>query len=317
MAAGGSNKAVVAALLANGGIAIAKFAGWVVTGGTSSSMLAESIHSVADTGNQALLLFGGKAAKKDADAEHQFGYGGERYFWSFVVALVLFALGSAYAVYEGIHKIQHPEEVNNFGLLLGILAFGIVLEGSSFRTAINIAKPLKGDESWWSFVRKCRVPELAVVLLEDLGAQLGLIIAFFAVLGSRFVDPIFDGIGTLSIGILLGLIAIILIIEMRSMLIGEGATPEEMKTIRTTIASVPNVKSLIHVRTNYHGPDALLVGAKVEFADHLSVAELAATINDVEDALRSELSHADPIYIEPDIQRFASTLKDHVKPNPT
>ena len=207
-------------MIANAGIAVAKFVGFALT--RSSSMLAEAIHSVADTSNQALLLFGGKQSQKSADDEHQFGYHRERYFWSFVVALVLFGLGGGFAIWEGIIKIIDPHEIERVEIALGILGIGIVLEAWSFRTAIREAQPLRQGLTWWQFIRRTRHPELAVVLLEDLGAQVGLIIAFIAISISHFFDmPVFDGIGTLIIGLLLLVIAVILIIEMRSLLIGE------------------------------------------------------------------------------------------------
>jgi len=300
MAAGGEhgNKAVVAALIGNSGIAVAKFVGFAITG--SSAMLAEAIHSVADSGNQALLLLGGKQAKKEADEEHQFGYGRERYFWSFVVALILFALGSAFAVWEGISKIRHPHEISNLPVALGILAFAIALEGWTFRTAVTESRPLKRELSWWQFIRRSRTPELPVVLLEDFGALAGLTIAFVSLLISNFFDaPVWDGIGTLSIGILLGIIAIILVIEMRSLLIGEGAQPREMAKIVNAIKTSPDVKELIHIRTQHLGPDELLVGAKVMFDPSLSMDELGAAINRVEAAVRAEVPFAKPMYIEP------------------
>lgn len=309
MAAGGhGSKAVVAALIGNSGIAVAKFIGFLVT--RSSSMLAESIHSVADAGNQALLLWGGKAARREADEEHQFGYGRERYFWSFVVALVLFALGSAFAVFEGIKKIRDPHEIDNFGVALGILAFGICLEAWSFRTAIVESIPLKGDLTWWQFIRRSRTPELPVVLLEDLGAQTGLVIAFVAITISQVFDaPIWDGIGTLSIGLLLGVIAVILVIEMRSLLIGEGARPAEMAKIRDALANAPHVTNVIHLKTQHLGPEELLVGAKLAFDPQLSVSELAAAVDGVESAIRTQVPYARPIYIEPDLLRSPEELR--------
>lgn len=310
MAAGGQhgNKAVVAALIGNTGIAIAKFVGFLLT--RSSAMLAESIHSVADAGNQALLLLGGRKARQVADDEHQFGYGRERYFWSFVVALVLFALGSAFAVFEGIAKIRNPHEIDSVGIALGILGFAIIVEAWSFQTAIKEATPLKGDLSWWQFIRRSRTPELPVVLLEDFGAQAGLIIAFAAIGISQIFDaPIWDGIGTLCIGILLGIIAIILVIEMRSLLIGEGARPRDMVKIDRAIKTAPHVDHLIHLRTQHLGPEELLVGAKVAFDPSLTVSELAAAVDGVEAAIRAEVPYARPVYIEPDLLREESSMK--------
>lgn len=313
MAAGGGSKAVVVAFFGNGSIAVAKLVVSIITG--SSAMLSESIHSFADAGNQALLLFGGRQAKKVADDEHQFGYGRERYFWSFVVALVLFALGSAFALWHGYHQVTDPHEVTNIWWAVGVLVFGLVVEGFALRTAVKEARPIKGNLSWWQFIRRSRVPELPVVLLEDLGAQLGLSTALICLLISKFFNaPIWDGIGSLAIGVLMGIIAVILIIEMRSLLIGEGARPQEMAKIRAAIAGAPGVKHLIHIRTQHIGPEELLVGAKIAFDSNLSVAELADAVNGVEEAIRTETPYARPIYIEPDLLRPEEDLKKPAEP---
>lgn len=302
MSAGGSTKAVVAALIGNSLIAIAKFVAFFITG--STSMLAEAIHSVADSGNQGLLLWGGKAAQKEADEEHQFGYGRERYFWSFVVALVLFTLGAGFATYEGISKIRHPHEIDNILVALGVLAFAILVEGFSFRTAIVEARPLKGDLTWWQFIRRSRTPELPVVLLEDFGAMVGLVFAFSALLIAHYAEaPVWDGIGTLGIGILLFFIACTLIVEMRSLLIGEGAQPRDMVKIRAAINDSSHVNHLIHLRTQHLGPEELLLGAKIEFDRGLSMQELSAAIDSVEVSIRDVVPYANPIYIEPDLRR--------------
>ena len=293
---------MLAAFFGNTAVAVTKFIAFLLT--RSSSMLAESIHSVADAGNQALLLLGARQARKVADDEHQFGYGRERYFWSFVVALVLFVLGSAFATYHGIEKILHPHPIDNVGVALVVLAIGLVIESYAFRTAIREARPRKGDLSWWQYIRRERMPELPVVLLEDLGAQAGLTIAFVCILIAEFFDaPVWDGIGSLAIGILLGVIAIILIIEMRSLLIGEGARPQDMVKIRSAVVSVPHVRELVHLRTQHLGPDELLVGAKIVFDTELSVPELAGAIDAVEAAIRADVPHARPMYIEPDLLR--------------
>src|ERR687893_782189 len=230
MAASGGTRAIIAALLANAGIALAKFVGWLVTG--SSSMLAEAVHSVADTSNQGLLLLGGKRAQRGATDEHPFGYGRDRYFYSFVVALLLFTLGSVFALYEGIHKLESHESLTSPIVAVVILVVAIGLETYSFRTAIVESRPLKGTGTWWQFIRQSKVPELPVVLLEDLGALVGLVLALLGVgLAVITGDPIFDALGTIAIGILLGVIAIILIIEMKSLLIGEGVTPPVLSRI--------------------------------------------------------------------------------------
>ncbi len=319
MAVGGEagNKAVIAALIGNSTIAVVKFFAFAVT--RSSSMLAEAVHSVADAGNQALLLLGRRQAKKVADDEHQFGYGRERYFWSFVVSLVLFVLGSAFALYHGYDKVRHPHEVENFGVALGVLAVAILIETFSFRTAIVESIPLKGDLSWWQFIRRSRVPELPVVLLEDLGAQIGLIFAFVAVvIGQVTGNWVWDGIGSLAIGVLLGVIAVILIIEMRSLLIGEGARPGEMVKIRTAIENAPGVERIIHLRTQHLGPEELLVGAKVVFDNSYDVGQLSEAVDGVEAAVRVVVPYARPMYIEPDLLRDDASLRaDDARSEPT
>jgi len=255
---GHSGRAIIAALLANMAIAVGKLVGFVFTG--SSSMLAESVHSLADTGNQGLLLLGGRRARKVADEEHPFGYARERYFWSFVVALVLFSLGALFAIYEGIHKIQHPEPIDRPEWAIGILGFAMVMESLSFRTAARESAAIKGDATFVQFIRHTKVPELPVVLLEDLGALVGLVLALGAVTMALITDDgVWDGYGTLCIGILLGIIAIVLAIEMKSLLIGEGAGPQRLDAIRTAIRGEPTVVTLIHLRTEHLGPDELLV----------------------------------------------------------
>ena len=305
MAASGSTRAIVAALFANLGIAIMKFVAYGFT--RSSSMLAEGIHSVADTSNQALLLLGGRLARRDASELHPFGYGRERYFWSFVVSLVLFTLGSLFAIYEGIEKIRHPHEIESPGWAFGVLGIAIALEAFSFRTAVVESNHVRGDASWIAFIRHSRTPELPVVLLEDLGAMVGLVLALVAVTISVVFDaPVWDGIGTLSIGILLGLIAVVLAIEMRSLLLGESASTTDRSKIIAAIESTPGVERIIHLRTQHLGPDELLVGAKVHFDETYDTEDLADAINRVESNVRSHVPAARPMYIEPDIYRAES-----------
>ncbi|MBF6210984.1 cation diffusion facilitator family transporter [Nocardia puris] len=302
MSASGGKKAILAALVANAGIAVAKFVGAAITG--SASMLAEGVHSVADTSNQALLLYGQRAAAKEATELHPFGYGRNRYFYSFVVALVLFTLGSVYALYEGIHKVQHPEELNSPIVAIVILVIAIALETYSFMTAVKESRPLKGGASWWRFIRNSRSPELPVVLLEDTGALVGLILALFGV-GLTMItgDPVWDGVGTLCIGVLLGVIAIILIIEMQSLLIGEGATPEEDRAIRESLVDGERIDRLIHLKTQYIGPEEILVAAKVSVVRGLDIATIAAAIDAAEARVRRAVPAARTIYIEPDLYR--------------
>jgi cation diffusion facilitator family transporter len=302
MSTAGSTRAILAALLANAGIAIAKFVGFLITG--SSSMLAESVHSVADTSNQGLLLFGQRQARKQADDVHQFGYGRSRYFYSFVVALVLFTLGSVFALYEGYHKISHPSELTSPVVAIVILVLAIGLESYSFRTAVVESRPLKGPGSWWRFIRTSRSPELPVVLLEDTGALIGLVLALVGVgLSMLTGEPVWDGVGTAAIGVLLGVIAVILMIEMHSLLIGEGATSQEDRAIRAALEQTENVDRLIHIRTQYLGPDELLVGAKIALAADTDLATVAATIDAAEAAIRAAVPAAKIIYLEPDLDR--------------
>lgn len=303
VAAGGGLKAIIAALLANAGIAIAKFVGFLITG--SSSMLAESVHSVADTSNQGLLLLGHKTSKRRATSEHPFGYGRDRYFYSFIVALMLFTLGSAFALYEGIHKVQHPEELTTPVVAITILVVAIVLETFSFRTAIVESRAIKGDKTWWAFIRQSKTPELPVVLLEDAGALFGLVFALIGV-GLSVVtgDPVWDGIGTVMIGVLLGIIAIILIVEMKSLLIGEGSGQRELATIMGELTA-DGIERVIHIRTQYIGPEELLVAAKLAMRKGLSMSEVARAIDDAETRVRQKVPVARLIYLEPDLDRTA------------
>ena len=302
MSADGSTRAILAALLANAGIAAAKFVGFFIT--ASSSMLAEAVHSVADTSNQGLLLLGQRQSRKGADPLHQFGYGRSRYFYSFVVAMVLFTLGSVFALYEGYHKISHPAELTSPIVAVAILVVAICLEGYSFRTAVKESRPLKGNGSWWRFIRTSRNPELPVVLLEDSGALVGLLLALIGVgLTILTGNPVWDGVGTVGIGVLLGVIAVVLMVEMHSLLIGEGATGDEDRAIRSALEQTDNIDRLIHLRTQYLGPEDMLVGAKVALAPSTDLATVAATIDAAEAAIRAAVPAAQVIYLEPDLDR--------------
>tara|TARA_Y100000996_G_C22519957_1_gene642028 strand:+ start:568 stop:1488 length:921 start_codon:yes stop_codon:yes gene_type:complete len=298
MAATGGTRTIVTALIANFTISIAKFFGFVIT--SSSAMLAEAVHSLADTSNQALLLLGKKRSKKLPSAQRPFGFGRERFFWAFVVSLVLFSLGSMYAVYEGIEKIRHPHEIESLWWALAILLFAMVMEAYAFQTAVKESRFYKGDHSWKSFIRRSRIPELPVVLLEDFGALMGLVFAFVCVLIADITgNAVWDGIGTLSIGILLGLIAIILAIETKSLLIGEGALPEQIVRIENAITSSPEVLSLIDMRTEYLGPETLLVAAKIEFSGETSPSDISGDVDTIENRIREVEPLAKIIYLEP------------------
>jgi len=293
-------KTILAALIANVGIAIAKFAGFAIT--KSSTMLAEGIHSSADSANQLLLLLGTRRAKREPSSKHPFGYGRERYFWSFVVALILFSLGSLFAVYEGIEKIRHPHTLNNASWAIGILIFGIFIESFSFRTAIVEAKTIKGETSWSKFVVRSKQPEIPVVLLEDAGALFGMVIALGAItLVKTTGEPIWDGIGTLSIGVLLGVIAIILAREMHSLIIGEAASEVDRLKIESIIENNRQVVQLVEMRTQHLGPEEILIGLRVAFNETLQTKDIANLINELETDIRIELKNAGPIFIEPEI----------------
>jgi cation diffusion facilitator family transporter len=297
----GSRKAIAAAFLANLGIAIAKFAGFAVTG--AASLLAEAIHSVADTGNQALLFLGGHRARRRPTPEHPFGYGRERYFWAFIVALMLFSLGALFAIYEGIEKLIHPHELESVAVALAVLGVAIVLEALSFRTALVEAAVLKGDDSWWHFIRRSKSPELPVVLLEDTGALLGLMLAFVGVGAAELTgNPRWDALGSVGIGILLGVIAIVLAVEMKSLLIGESAAEPTEAAIRDAITDAPEVRRIIHLRTLHLGPDELLVAAKLDL-DSSTVPDVARAIDAAESRVRAAVPIARVIYLEPDLFR--------------
>ncbi len=307
MSAGGEqgNRAVVAALAANLGIAASKLVGFAITG--SASMLAEAIHSAADSGNQGLLLLGGKRAQRSPDDHHPFGYGRERYFWAFVVALVLFSLGGAFAIVEGVDKVRHPHALDSAAVAVGILLVAIVLEGTSFRTAIVEANRTRGDASWWQYIRRAKNPELPVVLLEDFGALIGLVFALAGVgLAEATGNARWDGMGTLAIGVLLSCLAVVLAVEMKSLLLGESASDDVEQAIRAAIDADTEVERLIHLRTEHLGPEELLVGAKISFHGHLSMPELAAAIDRVEVGVRSAVPAARVIYIEPDVLRTSA-----------
>jgi cation diffusion facilitator family transporter len=307
MSASGGTKAIIAALLANLGIAATKFVAWLLTG--SSSMLAEAIHSVADSGNQGLLLVGGKRAKRKASPTHPFGYGRERYIYAFIVAIVLFTVGGLFALYEAYHKYhawkEHPETsgITEWQWVpVTVLVVAIVLETFSFRTAIKESNHVRGNASWVQFVRRAKAPELPVVLLEDLGALVGLIFALFGVVLTLITgEGIWDAIGTALIGILLVVIAVILAFETKSLLLGEGADAEQVAQIEAAVAAGPGVERIIHMKTLHLGPEELLVAAKIGVTRTESAEELARHINDLEGRIRAAVPIARVIYLEPDI----------------
>lgn len=302
MSTEGSMRAIIAALLANIGIAVTKFIAAAFSG--SASMLAEGIHSLADSGNQILLIIGGKRSKRVATAAHPFGYGRSRYIYAFVVSIVLFSVGGLFSIMEGLNKLQHPHELEMVWLPLVVLGAAIFLESLSFRTAIKESNKIRHGKSWIEFIRHAKSPELPVILLEDFAALVGLVLAFGGV-GLTVVthNPIWDAIGTLAIGLLLVLVAIVLGAETSSLLVGEGATAEDTGKIRKALSGTPGVQSVIHMKTLYLGPDELMVGAKIGVASSATGKFISQVIDEAEVNIRAAVPAARVIYLEPDVLR--------------
>lgn len=300
MSTGGS-KAVLAALGANLGIAVIKFIAFAITG--SSSMLAEGVHSVVDSGNQGLLLVGARSARKQATPEHPFGYGRDRYVYGFLVALMLFSAGGLFALFEGVEKIRHPHHLESPAVAVGVLLVAVALESFSLRTAVHESRPHKGSDSWPQFIRHAKVPELPVVLLEDVAALIGLMLALLGVgLSTITGQAVWDGIATVGIGVLLITVAVILVIETKSLLVGEAAAPEQVRAICAALEG-PGIDRVIHLRTLHLGPDELLVGAKVSMPADLEFRDVAAAIDAAEERVRTAVPSARVIYLEPDLDR--------------
>jgi cation diffusion facilitator family transporter len=293
-------KAVLAALAANLGIAITKFIAFLLTG--SASMLAESVHSVADTGNEVLLLVGRGRSDRPRSDDHPFGFGRERYFYGFVVSVMLFTVGAAFSIYDGIHKVITPEAIHNSLIAFIVLGASMVLESFSLRTAIREANQVRGDRNWGTFIRRTKSPELPVVLLEDTAALIGLVFAFAGVgLSVATGNGRWDGVGSLCIGVLLATAAVILAIEMKSLLIGESASGDVQRRIVAALEDGPELVQVIHLRTVHIGPDSVLVTAKVAVRESDSAAQLTAGINAAEERVRAAVPTAQTIYLEPDI----------------
>jgi cation diffusion facilitator family transporter len=306
----GGKRTVIAALAANLGIAVTKFIAFLVTG--SASMLAESVHSVADSGNQALLLLGRSRARREETEEHQFGFGAERYFYGFIVALVLFTVGAVFSVYEGLHRISHPEELSSPVVALVVLGIAALLEGFSFRTAVKESNQVRGRRTWFGFIRRAKAPELPTVLLEDFAALIGLGLALIGVALTMITgNGRWDGVGSLGIGALLGCVAVILAIETKSLLIGESANAEVERAIVAALEDGPEVEQVIHLRTLHLGPDTLLVAAKIAVSRDQDAAALVSGIDQAERRVRAAVPIAEVIYLEPDLyQESRADLAD-------
>ncbi len=302
MSAEGGAKAVLAALGANVGIGVTKFIAFALTG--SAAMLAESIHSVADSGNQVLLLIGARRARHEATEEHPFGFSRARYYYAFLVAIVLFTVGGLYALYEAWHKFSHPEPLDAWlWVPIVVLCVAIVLEGLSFRTAVRESNKVRGSLGWVGFIRHSRGPELPVVLLEDLAAMTGLVFALVGVSMTIVTgDGRWDAAGTAAIGLLLVIVAVVLGRETKSMLIGESATPEDIARIRAAFAA-SSLGDVIHLRTMHLGPDDVLVAAKVAARGSTPLAQVAKAVDEAEAKIREAVPAARLIYIETDVRR--------------
>ncbi|PZE26551.1 MULTISPECIES: cation diffusion facilitator family transporter [unclassified Curtobacterium] len=304
MSASGGNRAIVAALGANVGIAVVKFIAAAISG--SASMLAEGVHSLADSVNQVLLIIGGRRSKRAADEEHPFGYGRERYVYAFVVSIILFSIGGVFSLYEGIEKLEHPHPLETWWLPLAVLAISILLEGFSLRTALREARSDRGDQSLVQYIRRAKAPELPIVMLEDTAALTGLVFAFLGVgLTALTGNGVFDAIGTILIALLLVAVAVVLGVETKSLLLGEGATPADLQAIKRAILDGPEVDSIIHMKTLYLGPDELMVAAKVAVDGDRRLGDVAAGIDALEARVRSVVPVARVIYIEPDVRHDA------------
>ncbi len=310
MSTEGGTRAILAALIANVGIAVTKFVAWLLTG--SSSMLAESIHSVADSGNQGLLLVGGKRSRRGATPQHPFGYGRERYIYAFIVSIVLFSVGGLFALYEGWHKVSEREPITSWQWVpVTVLVVAIGLETYSFRTAIVESNRVRGSRSWKEFLRTAKAPELPVVLLEDLGALVGLVLALVGVSLTLLTDDgLWDGVGTLAIGVLLVTIAVFLAVETKSLLLGEAATDADVRAIERALLGDGGdtaVERIIHMKTLHLGPEELLVAAKIAVRHDETASEVARAIDEAESRIRAAVPIARLIYLEPDIEQAGSS----------
>jgi cation diffusion facilitator family transporter len=301
MSHSGGTKAILAAFGANLGIATIKFIAFAITG--ASSMLAEAVHSVVDSCNQGLLLIGGRTSRRRPDTEHPFGYGRDRFVYAFLVGLMLFSLGGLFALYEGVEKIRHPHHLDDPLVAIVVLLLAIGLEGFSLRTAVGEARPHKGADSWYGFIRHAKVPEFPAVLLEDVAALIGLLFALLGIGLTALTDqPIWDGIGTCAIGALLIAVAVVLVIETKSLLVGESAAPADVRAIEKALQD-GDVQRVIHLRTMHLGPEEVLVGAKIALPPGATLSQVARAIDDAEQRVRAAVPSARVIYLEPDLDR--------------
>jgi len=297
MAHGGSVKVVIAALIGNGLIAVTKFAAAFYTG--SSAMLSEAIHSLVDTGNQSLLLLGIRRSRRPADAAHPFGYGAEIYFWAFVVAILIFAVGAGVSIYEGIHKIADPHPVTNPMVNYVVLGVAMVFESAAWWVAFKEFRKTKGDDGWLAAVHKSKDPAVFTVLFEDSAAMLGLVIAFIAIALSHALEmPVLDGVGSVLIGLILAGTALLLAIETKGLLIGESASPATLDAIRDIVGGEPAVRSINEMRTMHIGPTDVLLAMSLDYRNDLNAGAIEQSITRLEDTIRKTRPEITRVFIE-------------------
>ncbi len=303
-----SNRAIYGAIIANTAIAISKFIAAFFTG--SSAMFSEGIHSLVDTGNGFLLLIGVRRSKKPADDKHPFGHGKEIFFWSFIVALLIFALGGGIAIYEGIKHIQHPQSLTNVGWNYLILILAMIFEGAALRVALQEFNATRYSKSFFKALKDSKDSATLAVVIEDTAALLGLVIAFFAVfLGQLTGWVYFDGMGSVMIGVLLVSVSLFFAVECKALLIGEGLLPEDIEKITTILEEEKRVIVFQRPLSLYFGPSQVLVNLDVNFADNLTSDDIEETIDRIESKIKAALPVVNRIYIEAETLRRRSRIR--------
>ncbi len=295
--ASGSKTVIYAALAGNSLIAVSKFVAASVTG--SSAMFSEGVHSVVDSGNQLLLLFGLKRAVQEPDEKHPFGYGMELYFWTFVVAILIFAVGSGISIYEGVQSLYHPHPVESPEWSYAVLSLAMVFEGAAWWVAFREFRRTRGNQTWFAAVRNSKDPTVFTILFEDTAAMLGLIIAFIGIFSAQYFNlPILDGIASICIGVVLALVALLLAYESKGLLIGEGASPEVVAGIRAVVSNDSRITGLNEILTMHMGPEDILLAASVDFDDSLTADKVEQAITDFEKVIKSQFPQVKRIFIE-------------------
>ncbi|HEY9771235.1 MAG TPA: cation diffusion facilitator family transporter [Coleofasciculaceae cyanobacterium] len=294
---GSAKKTIYVAMAANFAIAVTKFIAASITG--SSAMLSEGIHSVVDTGNELLLLLGLRLSKKPADDSHPFGYGHELYFWTLIVSLFIFAIGGGMSIYEGINHLQQPEPLTDPFWNYVVLGLAVIFDGYSWNIALQQFLANKNEDSFWTAIRASKDPTIFAILYEDTAALIGLFVAFLGVFSGHLLDNVYlDGVASIAIGVILCGVAILLATESKGLLIGEGATPETVVSIRKITNGDPSVEKVIKVLTLHFGPQEILLNLEIKFVDNLETEELAIAVERLENSISSQHSEIQNIFIE-------------------